>query len=129
MDHAWADISHAYAYKSDFPIPALWQRETFRAAALLENAVALFAHMQEGLEQYRVSYGAYMTRTQMKEKLRRLNIVISAGGVTESERADLALTIGRMSVELERTTGNQPLNVSRRKIQITTRTCCTNAVF
>ncbi|XDG05596.1 hypothetical protein ABKA04_005211 [Annulohypoxylon sp. FPYF3050] len=101
LEHAWADISHAYAYKSNFPIPTLWQRETFRAAALLENVDTLFARMQEGLEQYRVSYGAYMTRTQIREKVELLERMLNNDSIRESERANLAIAFGRLSVELD----------------------------
>ncbi|TGO43698.1 hypothetical protein BCON_1051g00010 [Botryotinia convoluta] len=102
LEHAWADISHAYTYKSDFPIPELWKRETFRAAALLENVDTLFSRMHKGLEQYKVSYGTYMTREQIQKKIDLLWNVLITNGVTKSERADLALTIGRLSVEFGR---------------------------
>ncbi|KAI6086643.1 hypothetical protein F4821DRAFT_278357 [Hypoxylon rubiginosum] len=101
LEHAWADISHVYAYKSNFPIPALWQRETFRAAALLENVDTMFARMQKGIEQYRVSYGAYMTPTQIREKICLLQKVLGKNGTTKSECENLALTIGRLSTELD----------------------------
>ncbi len=76
LEHAWADIAHELFYKSPFPVPAKWEREFAGVAAMLEGVDKTFSRVKEGLSAYASSYGAYMSKLEMENQLKLLEIVM-----------------------------------------------------
>lgn len=96
LEHAWADATHDRSYKSAFTIPAKWQRELARLAAVLEAAESAFSTVEAGLQTYAASYGAYMTEEQMRREIDLLEIVLEY----DSGNARLAHRIGKLAMAL-----------------------------
>jgi len=76
LEHAWADFAHDTIYKSEFKVPAKWQRETATLAAMLEQVNSQFARIAQGLNAYASCYGAYMTPGQIDEELDKLDFIL-----------------------------------------------------
>jgi ppGpp synthetase/RelA/SpoT-type nucleotidyltranferase len=76
LEHAWADISHEWVYKKGFQIPDLYTRELAGLAATLEAADRSFSRLQEVMQTYATTYGAYLSPVQMREEIARLEIVL-----------------------------------------------------
>jgi len=97
LEHAWADICHDLVYKSPFRVPARWVREVAGLAALLEGADSSVVRIQDGLAEYRASYGDYLSPEQMREEIEKLKIVLEhdPGNVELTSRiGKLAMTLG-----------------------------------
>ena len=97
LEHAWADIAHALVYKSPFPVPAKWEREFAGVAAMLEGIDKTFSRVKEGLGAYASSYGAYMSKMEMENQLKLLEIVMEhdPGNPRLAEKvARLAMILG-----------------------------------
>lgn len=103
LEHAWSDIDHEYVYKPSFPTPELWQRESSRSAALLENVDATFNRMQVGLKRYKLSYGAYLDPHKILEELRKLGFILNTvvDKLERQEHVNVAVMFGRLSAELD----------------------------
>ncbi|KAB8234959.1 uncharacterized protein BDW43DRAFT_48053 [Aspergillus alliaceus] len=102
LEHAWADVSYEYAYKPDFEMPVRYQRETFCVAALLEDADDMFSRIRNGLRQYSVSYGTYMSPSQIREKIELLRFVLDTAAVSDREKVELSFKIGSLALELDK---------------------------
>ncbi|MFC1806294.1 hypothetical protein ACFL09_04855 [Planctomycetota bacterium] len=96
LEHAWAVFSHDMSYKSEFAIPAAWERELAVLAALLEEADRAFIRVKSGLEAYEASYGAYMTEEQIRDEIDTLELVLSYDPRNEV----LAHRIGKLAITL-----------------------------
>lgn len=96
LEHAWGVFSHDRAYKGVFKIPQKWEREMARLAAVLEGVDDSFARIQDGLEKYAASYGAYMTEAQMRGEIERLKLVSKY----DPNNVELASRIGKLAIAL-----------------------------
>lgn len=107
LEHAWADISYGYAYKSGFTMPPKLERETSCVAALLEDADDMFLRIRSSLHDHAINYGAYMSPNQIRQNIQILEFVLGTEAGTDAENVDLAVRIGRLAMELdERDWGN-----------------------
>jgi len=96
LEHAWGVFAHDRAYKGAFKIPQKWEREMARLAAVLESVDDSFARIQDGLERYAASYGAYMTEAQMRDEIERLKLVLEY----DPNNAELTSRIGKLAIAL-----------------------------
>jgi ppGpp synthetase/RelA/SpoT-type nucleotidyltranferase len=96
LEHAWAGFGHDRVYKSAFAVPKKWQRELAGVAALLEQADEAFQRVEEGLQRYAASYGAYMTESEMRAEIELLENVRAC----DPENAQLAHRIGKLAMTL-----------------------------
>jgi len=96
LEHAWADFNHRLVYKSPFPVPTPWLRETAGLAAMLERADNAFAQIAEGLTRYATDYGTYMTKEQMQDEIEILRLVLEY----DPHDAKLAHRIGKLAIAL-----------------------------
>lgn len=87
LQHAWATISHDRVYKNQLKLPEHWRRDLARVAALLEEADGAFGRVVEGLEAYRLNYGAYLTREQIKEEMETLQTILENEPQDENKSA------------------------------------------
>jgi len=97
LQHAWAMISHDRFYKSDFEVPEYFRRELARVAALLESADEEFGNAVIGIDQYKLNYGAYMSRKQIVEEMEKWEMVLSY----DQENVQLAHRIGQLALAME----------------------------
>lgn len=96
LQHAWADISHDLSYKNEIKLPGKWHREFAVLAAVLENADKSFCRIEDGLKTYEASYGAYLSETQMREEIEKLEFVLNY----DRSNSKLAGKIGKMAIIL-----------------------------
>lgn len=104
LEHAWADIAHSLVYKSPFPVPAKWEREFAGVAAMLEGVDKTFSRVKEGLSAYASSYGAYMSKVEMENQLKLLEIVMEHDPDNPDlakQTAQLAMILGRREKAIE----------------------------
>ena len=97
LQHAWAMISHDRFYKSEFDVPEYFRRELARVAALLESADEEFGNAINGIDAYKMNYGSYMTRVQIREEVEKWEMVLSY----DRENIQLAHRIGQLSIAME----------------------------
>ncbi|MFZ5353314.1 MAG: RyR domain-containing protein [Bacillota bacterium] len=76
LEHAWADISHDRIYKNDFKIPQEWKREIHRLSAVLENADKDFASIVDLMDEYKLTYNAYMSPEAREAEIESLKAII-----------------------------------------------------
>jgi len=86
--HLWADIYHELGYKNEFQLPARWEREFARLAALLEYCDQGFEEIKNAMRTYESSYGHYMGKEQLEALAQRLEILleVDAGNVKALHR-------------------------------------------
>ena len=96
LEHAWADFGHDRVYKSEFAVPAKWQRELAGLAAMLEKADEAFAGVLEGLKTYASTYGAYMSEERMREEIEILETVLDC----DPQNVQVAHRIGKLAMSL-----------------------------
>jgi ppGpp synthetase/RelA/SpoT-type nucleotidyltranferase len=96
LEHAWAGFGHDRVYKSTFAVPEKWQRELAGVAAMLEQADESFSRVEQGLQRYAASYGAYMTEEEMREELALLENVQTC----DPDNPELAHRIGKLAMTL-----------------------------
>ncbi len=96
LQHAWAMISHDRFYKSDFEIPDQFKRELARVAALLEAADEEFGVVNQGIDEYRLDYGSYMSRDQIRMEIDKLEMVLSY----DAENLNLAHRAGQLCIAI-----------------------------
>ncbi len=97
LEHAWADIYHDVGYKGEFKIPTSIERELAATSALLENADKNFSNIIERLRTYKSSYGAYLTKDQIQDKIKRLEMVLEI----DKNNFEIAGTIGKLALAIE----------------------------
>ena len=78
--HLWADIYHELGYKNEFQLPARWEREFARLAALLEYCDQGFEEIKNAMRTYESSYGHYMSKDQLEALAGRLEILLKVDG-------------------------------------------------
>ena len=96
LQHAWAMISHDRFYKSNFEIPEQFKRELARVAALLEAADEEFGMTTQGIDDYRMDYGAYMSHEEIRQEVDKLEMVLSYN----PGNLNLAHRIGQLSMAM-----------------------------
>jgi ppGpp synthetase/RelA/SpoT-type nucleotidyltranferase len=74
--HMWAGVFHEMGYKNEFQLPARWQREFARAAAMLEGVDQAFQETKSAMGTYESSYGAYMNNQQLERLANRLEVLL-----------------------------------------------------
>ena len=97
LQHAWAECAHDRIYKSDFDVPDKLIRDTNRIAAALENADSEFVRAIKGVESYRTYYGAYMTKADQQNEMKKLETVLRY----DPDNMRLAYQISRLAMSLE----------------------------
>jgi len=97
LEHGWADITHNTSYKGEFKVPQAIERELAATAAILESADSSFSRIIERLQNYQSSYGAYLTKAQMQEKIEQLEIILEF----DQDNFELASRIGKLAIALE----------------------------
>lgn len=97
LQHAWAMISHDRFYKSKFEVPEYFKRELARVAALLESADDEFRNAITGIDEYKLNYGAYLSRDQIREEVEKWEMVLSY----DKDNAQLAHRIGQLALAME----------------------------
>lgn len=96
VEHAWADFAHDLSYKGAFELPDSWKREVAVVAAELEDVDRAFGRIEEGLQMYAASYGAYMTEEELRGEIENLRLVLSH----RPDDAALATRIGKLAITL-----------------------------
>jgi ppGpp synthetase/RelA/SpoT-type nucleotidyltranferase len=96
LQHAWADVGHDRVYKPQFRVPEPLKRSLARVAAVLEDADEAFGDVVEELDTYRMHYGAYMTRDEMRDEIRTLRTILK-GEPVRSNKPGIALRIARIA--------------------------------
>lgn len=96
LEHAWAGFGHDRVYKGAFVVPKKWQRELASVAAMLEQAGEAFTRIEEGLQAYAASYGAYMTEEEMRAEGELLESVQAY----DPDNLKLAERIGKLAMSL-----------------------------
>lgn len=96
LQHAWAVISHDRVYKNQLRLPEHWHRDLARVAALLEEADGAFSRVVEGLEAYKLNYGAYLTREQIEEEMVTLQTILENEPINEN-KPGIALRIAKIA--------------------------------
>ena len=59
VQHAWSDVGHDWIYKSKFQVPADYERQNAKIAALLEEVDEAFTDLVDGVSQLKTNVGAY----------------------------------------------------------------------
>lgn len=96
LQHAWAAVAHERIYKSQLRLPEYWHRHLARVAALLEESDSAFTQAAEGLDAYKLEYGAYLTRDQMREEMEILRTILKNEPV-EAHKPALSLRLALLA--------------------------------
>jgi len=64
--HAWAEIEHRLAYKSNDQVPAQFQRQLFRLSAKFEEADEQFEQLKTALGEYRTNIDLVVAKNDLK---------------------------------------------------------------
>ena len=97
LEHAWAAISHDRVYKSDFDPPETWKRELAALAAMLENADNAFSRIVEGIEAFKVDFGAYMSEDDITREIMKWEAALDQDWTD----AKLAHKIARLAIAID----------------------------
>ncbi len=103
LEHAWADIGHDMAYKTEVKVPANIRRQFAALAAVLEGADREFGRIVQALDAFKSNSGAYRKPEMVEPEIARLRIVLEQDpGNTEMavKIGQLALSIGEHSTAL-----------------------------
>jgi ppGpp synthetase/RelA/SpoT-type nucleotidyltranferase len=101
LEHAWADIGHDMAYKTEVKVPAKIRRQFAAIAAVLEGADREFGRVLRELDVFKSNYGAYHKPEEVEEEIRRLQIVLRH----DPRNIDLAVKIAQLALSI----GEHPL--------------------
>lgn len=96
LQHTWSDVLHDRLYKTTLKIPKVWERESARLAALLENADENISRITSLTDSYTANYGNRMSEFQMKSEIDTLQTILDNEPNQESKPA-LALKIARLT--------------------------------
>lgn len=104
LEHAYADIGHDLTYKTEVKVPRRVHRSFSAVAAALESADQEFGRLVESLDEFKSNYGAYHTRQQVEDEIRRLRVVLDNqqdNAAMAVRMAQLAMGIGDFDGALE----------------------------
>lgn len=104
LEHAWSDIGHDRIYKGELEVPPHFQRQSARVAAMLEQADASFSEIVGGIDQFRTSYGAYMTADEVRDEiqvLRRVHRFDRRNPVLAQRIGKMAMSIGEWELAVK----------------------------
>lgn len=95
LAHAWADVSHDLAYKTEVRLPERIRRDLASKAAILEETDRAISRLIGELEAYRSNYGAHLRRDEVEAEIALQRIVL---GRTEKpgQQAALAVKIAKL---------------------------------
>jgi ppGpp synthetase/RelA/SpoT-type nucleotidyltranferase len=97
LQHAWAAIIHDNLYKTDLRHkPRHLERESGKIASLLEDADDSFVRLLNGLDEFKSSHGAYLTKDEMLQEIDILKTVQAH----DPDNPEVAHEIGRLAVAL-----------------------------
>lgn len=96
LQHAWSDISHDRLYKSAFDVPASFQRDAARIAALLEQAEEAFGKLVRDVESYKVNLGEFMSMEAIRKEVATLETIL-ANEPEEINKPYVAVVLARLS--------------------------------
>jgi ppGpp synthetase/RelA/SpoT-type nucleotidyltranferase len=96
LQHAWAAVSHDRVYKGGFDPPERWKRELHAMAALLESTDNSFSKLIEGLDEYKLSYGAYMSEEQIRGEIVKWETALER----DKSSAELTHKIARLAIAI-----------------------------
>jgi len=103
LAHAWADVSHDLAYKTEVKLPPRIVRDLHGKAAILEETDRDISRLIEALNDYRSNYGAHLKRQEVKDEVTLQRIVLQH--IHENEkRTALAVKIAKLCLAI----GDQP---------------------
>jgi ppGpp synthetase/RelA/SpoT-type nucleotidyltranferase len=75
--HTWADVYHELGYKSEFELPARWQRDFSRLAALLDEVDRGFQAIRDAMiGSYDSNYGAFLDQARLVELAGQLEVIL-----------------------------------------------------
>ncbi|HRJ08569.1 MAG TPA: RyR domain-containing protein [Prosthecobacter sp.] len=95
LEHAWADVSHDRAYKTEVKLPAHLVRDLHSKAAILEETDRDIARLLAALEDYHSNYGAHHKRAEVAEEIALQRIVLQQM-TRADQRATLAVRIAKL---------------------------------
>lgn len=97
LEHAWAHFAHDREYKASFDIPDKWKHQLAGLSAILENAGKSFLEIQNGLKIYASSFGEYMSKEKILERLHSLEIILEF----EPDNSQIAHRIAKFAMAIE----------------------------
>lgn len=95
LAHAWADVSHDLAYKTEVRLPARIQRDLASKAAILEETDRDISRLIGALHDYHSNYGAHLKREELKDEAALQRLVLKQL-TTDDKRAALAVKIAKL---------------------------------
>lgn len=99
LAHAWADLSHDLAYKTEVKLPAHIQRDLAGKAAILEETDRDIARLIATLNAYRSNYGAHLKRDAVEREIALQGIVM--GQIADpGHKAALAVKIAKLCLAI-----------------------------
>lgn len=104
LEHAYADIGHDLAYKTEVKVPARLLRSFAAVAAVLETADVEFGRLVREFDSFKTHYGAFHSAKQVRDEIARLRVVLSCDKENLSlvaRIADLALALGAHDEAIE----------------------------
>jgi ppGpp synthetase/RelA/SpoT-type nucleotidyltranferase len=98
LEHAWADIGHDMAYKTEVKVPVNIRRQFAAIAAVLESADREFERVLRELDVFKSNYGAYLEPSKVGDEIQRLQIVLQH----DPKNIDLAVKIAHLALSIGR---------------------------
>lgn len=98
LEHAWSDLAHDLAYKTDYKLPDRLKRQFAGIAAVLEGADRDFSRLIAALNEFHCQAGAHAPADKLRAELDRLRLVLQA----DPQNRAVALRVARAA----RTAGN-----------------------
>ncbi len=95
LAHAWADVSHDMAYKTEVKLPARIRRDLAGKAAILEEADRDISRLISALNDYHSNYGAHLNRHELKDEVALQRLVLQQL-TSDDKRAALAMKIAKL---------------------------------
>jgi len=75
LQNAWAAVGHDRMYKSPFPVPAKFERDGARVAAMLEVSDRDFGQLIDGLDRYAMNHGVALSPEDLLRELVDLSVL------------------------------------------------------
>ncbi|MDC0934879.1 RyR domain-containing protein [Pirellulales bacterium] len=94
--HVWADIGHDRLYKSAFQVPATYERQSAKIAAMLEEVDASFANLVSSVERLGRNAEAYKNAEETKDEIERLKAVLKY----DPKNVDLAAELSQRQISV-----------------------------
>jgi ppGpp synthetase/RelA/SpoT-type nucleotidyltranferase len=95
LAHAWADVSHDMAYKTEVKLPARIRRDLASKAAILEETDRDISRLIGALNEYHSNYGAHLKRQELRDEVALQRLVLQQL-TSDDKRAALAVKIAKL---------------------------------